>query len=596
MNKQRFLRNLGCFLLAGAICAPLAGCGPHAPDDNEPYSPPEEWHEDSIDYITLFHNDWDQFNNGAQANSPVYRELKKAAGCDLRARSTAFETYYTQLDLQRVNQELDEMFCIDGPVAPELYRGLIRDEEIIPISYYVNENTKEQYPNLFNYLKDYEYMKSNVSYAKGELWFVPCRLYNDKSLYVRRDWIRNLNAKIDDILVADGVVENASAINEELRAEYRFSEEGPKDLGEFYRLARAFTIHDPDNNGQKDTYGYVTEENRDMDSWMHVAFDNPWKMWVDGGDGVYANTATSEGSMLATSLLNKLVSEGYTSREFGAKDFGNKQTDFAQGMAGMMYAHNWYNVISAEMMGSHQASGIADARDKILICDPPAGKNGLFGGQGDKTYYRGWCIREGLSVERREACLRLLDFLYSQEGLELVNWGVQGEHWEWKDDVVGGDRVSMLEKDSNGFLQALRWTDYSAFAVYLCYEPTDAFRLMTNGDILVDRNEKSAATMILSDYPDLYTDAMIRYQTGAYDFFDTTVIRMAVNKNLAANWTFDAKTWKTDWKTKLYSVSETMQSEWNNFVNDYNNVYFGSRMQTEYNEAIASGNFVKIEK
>lgn len=584
--------------LWGRSAPPLAGCGPKAPDDSAPYVPPEEWHEDlaDIDEITMFHNDWDQFNNGAAANSPVYRKLKQVAGCDLVARSTAYETYYTQLDFQRLNQKLDEMFCIEGPSSPELYRGLIRDEEIIPISYYVNESTKDKYPNLYNYLKDYEYMKKNVSYAKGEIWFIPSRLLNDKSLYVRRDWVRNLNNKIDDILVADGVVSNAGQITDELRAEYRFSEEGPKDLGEFYRLARAFTLYDPDGNGQKDTYGYVTEENRDMDSWLHVAFDNPWKMWVDNGDGVYRNTATSEGSMLATSFLNKLISEGYTTKEIGAKGFTDKQSDFESGKAGMMYAHNWYNVISADMIASRQASSIEDARDRILICDPPAGKNGLFGGQGDKTYYRGWCIKEGMSVERREICLRLMDFMYSQEGLELVNWGVQGEHWEWEDDIVGGNRITMLEKDSGGFNQSLRWTDYAGFAYYLSYEPEEAFALLTNGDILVDRYRKSAATMILSDYPDLYTSAMIDYQAGAYDFFDEEVIKMVVKSELAANWTFDAKTWKTDWKTKLYSVSPNMQSAWNSFVNDYNGVYKGTLMQEEYNQAIASGNMTKLEK
>ena len=88
----------------------------------------------------------------------------------------------------------------------------------------------------------------------------------------------------------------------------------------------------------------MTEENRDMDSWLHVAYDSPWKMWVAGEDGVYHNTATSDGSMLATSLLNKMISEGYVSQEVGIKTVGNKQDDFATGKAGMMYAHNWYNV------------------------------------------------------------------------------------------------------------------------------------------------------------------------------------------------------------------------------------------------------------
>lgn len=591
---KRFLR-LTCSLgMVAVICAPIAACTTAPLDNDDPYEPPEEWHEEVVDSITMFCNDWEQFNNGAAVRSPVYQQLVKAAGCELKAKSTALETYYTQLDLQRVNQQLSELFIIEGPTSPELYRGLIRDEEIIPISYYVNEDTKDKYPYLYEYLQQYSYMKSNISYAKGELWFIPVQWENEKSLYVRRDWIKNLNNKIDEIIVADGIVENASLVTDALREEYKFSEDGPADLGEFYRLARAFTLYDPDGNGVNDTYGYVTEENRDMDSWMQVAYDNPWKMWVADSDGVYHNTAIAEGSMMATSLLNKMISEGYVSKEVGTKTVTNKQSDFTTGKAGMMYAHNWYNVISADMMSATNGLTIEGARERILICDPPAGANGMFGGQGDVNYYRGWCIREGMSVERLEACLNLMEYLHSPEGIELVTYGVYGEHWEWVDDVVGGDRVTLCEPDGQGFVQELRWTDYAAFASYLTYTPPEAKSLLTNGDILVEANIRSASTMIISDYPDLYTDAMMKYLSGAYDYFDETVIKMINNKQLTADWTFDAKTWKDDWKTKLYTVSDSMKTSWEAFVNEFNSTYYGSLMESEYNEAIRSGTMVKV--
>ncbi len=595
MKKSKNLAKVTALLsLASIALAPLTACGPTIPDDNEPYDPPAEWHEDTIDDLTMFCNDWEQFNNGAAVRSPVYKELKKAAGCDLKAKSTAYETYYTQLDLQRVNQELCELFIIDGPASPELYRGLIRDQEIIPVSYYVNESTKDQYPYLYEYLKQYDYMKSNLTYAKGELWFIPCKWENDKSLYVRRDWVKNLNAKLDDILVAESVVASKGEITDEIRAEYRFDEEKVETLGDFYRLARAFTLYDPDGNGKNDTFGYVTEENRDMDSWLHAAFDSPWKMWVDDGDGTYKPTATGEGAMRATSFLNKLIDEGYVSKEVGTKTVGNKQEDFMTGKAGMMYAHNWYNVISAGMMSASSGLTIQGAREKILITDPPKGVNGSFGGQGDVNYYRGWCIREGMSVERREACLKLMEYLHSPEGIELVTYGVFGEHWEWKDDVVGGERVTLCEPDGQGFVQELRWTDMAAFASYLTYTPPEAKALLTNGDIYVDRNTKSAASMVISDYPDLYTNAMMKYQAGAYDFYDETVISMISNKALVADWTYDAKTWKTDWKTKVLGVSGAMKTAWDSYVDSYNNSYYGSLMQQEYNEAVQSGNMVKV--
>ncbi len=79
MKKSKNLLKLaGSLSLAAVVCAPLAACGPTPPpDDNEPYAPPAEWHEDYIDDITMFCNDWEQFNNGAAVKSPVYKELDR---------------------------------------------------------------------------------------------------------------------------------------------------------------------------------------------------------------------------------------------------------------------------------------------------------------------------------------------------------------------------------------------------------------------------------------------------------------------------------------------------------------------------------------
>ena len=105
--------------------------------------------------------------------------------------------------------------------------------------------------------------------------------------------------------------------------------------------------------------------------------------------------------------------------------------------------------------------------------------------------------------------------------------------------------------------------------------------------------------MILSDYPDVTTDAIIQYQTAAYSYFDETVLKMIVKKgsdSLAADWKYDAKTWKTDGMTKLYTVSSRMQSEWNQYKEAYNTTYKGSLMQSEYNDFIKSGKAVKVTK
>ena len=56
---------------------------------------------------------------------------------------------------------------------------------------------REKYPNIYKHMQEFDYMRSNVSYARGKTWFIPSSWHNEKSLYVRQDWIDNLNNKPD---------------------------------------------------------------------------------------------------------------------------------------------------------------------------------------------------------------------------------------------------------------------------------------------------------------------------------------------------------------------------------------------------------------
>ena len=87
-TAKKWLKLGGALGLTAVLAVPMAACGPMAPDDDAPYEPPAEWHEEVVDNITMFCNDWEQFNNGAAVRSPVYKELVKAACTELKARST----------------------------------------------------------------------------------------------------------------------------------------------------------------------------------------------------------------------------------------------------------------------------------------------------------------------------------------------------------------------------------------------------------------------------------------------------------------------------------------------------------------------------
>ena len=162
-------------------------------------------------------------------------------------------------------------------------------------------------------------------------------------MYLRLDWIENLNAKLASILVSDGIIANESAMTQELYERYKFKV--PETLTEFYRLTRAFSKYDPDGNGRDDTYGYTSSEsNMWFNNWIFEAMgtktegahDSTYWGWVDDGKGGVTSSWVTEGNKKAVAFLNKLYAENILDPDYIATTATQKQTKFVQGKVGVM--------------------------------------------------------------------------------------------------------------------------------------------------------------------------------------------------------------------------------------------------------------------
>lgn len=581
MNK--IFKAAASALLCACLCLPFAACGGGGGRFEENENP------EDVTSITVFKNDWASFNSARESNSPVYAEVKKNVGADIIAESGSSETWQTQLMLRQTDGDLPEIFLTNGPQSADFFESLISEGDIIAISDYVNESTKDTYPNLYERMQQFEYMKSNISYAEGKTWFIPTTWENEKSLYVRQDWIDNLNKKLASILVSDGIISSASEMTDDLYEQWKFTL--PTDLLQFYRLARAFTLYDPDGNGQNDTTGYFSESNKDMDSWVYIAFGTGWNEWVyDEGEGGYVPAELTDESMYATAFLNKLMADGYMSKDSITADMSTKQDRFMQGKVGMIYAQNWLNTFVSGLMDVYNCT-IEEATAKVAMVEPPAGRDGAYGGAGQNGYWQGYCINGRMSEARIEKCLKLFDYLYSDEGMELILYGVEGVHYTVDAD---GNKVTKLEANEKGFYPNIQAID-TATQLYGLVNWTGHYGVetITNGDIIAEAMAKSAANRHKEDYPDLQTDSMIKYRKGAYDFFWTTIDNVENDSNgmFAAEWTYDAKTF--GWE-QIYTVSSNMQGKWRSFVKEYKEDYSGQDMIDEYNEYVASGKAQKV--
>lgn len=538
--------------------------------------------EADISSITVFKNDWAQFNEARQKNSPVYQKLKSVIGCDIEAINSSSATWENQLGLLQADKDMPDIFLTNGPDNPEFFNRLIRNGDVISISDWVSE---EHYPNIYNYMKQFDYMRHNVSYAQGKSWFIPSSWHNEKSLYVRRDWIDNLNGKLASCLVKEGVIASEGEMTEEIRAEWEYKV--PGTLLEFYRLARAFTLYDPDGNGSDDTCGYFSESNKDMDAWIYNAFDAGWNQFVyDEETKEYTYSDINDSSLYATAFISRLITDGYMSIDSLTADNGTKQDKLVQGKAGMIYAHNWLNNFVSGIMAVDKTLTVEQATAKIAMCDPPAGRDGAWNGAGAAGYWQGFCINANMSKSRIRKCLELYDYLLGEEGYELMQYGVKDVHYSVDES---GKKTNLLNKNESGFYPSIVSED-TATMLYALVDWTMHYRstVATNADIIVPREVRSEAHSKLSDYPCVQTEASVDYLEDCHKLFYEVIVEIEKNEGeryVSKTSSYNPKTF--GWE-ELYTVSKTCRSKWSSFVKSFKNAG-GADILEEYNAYIASG-------
>ena len=579
-------------LLVGLASLSLVGCNTtDNSDKNNPVSDGGAYNEiedEDVTSITVFKNDWADFNTARLNNTPIYSTIKNKINCDIEALNSSSGTWEGQLSLLQADGDLPNIFLTNGPDNSFFFNKLIRNEDILPISDWVSE---EHYSNIYNYLKQFEFLRSNISYSNGKAWFIPSSWHLEKSLYVRTDWIENLNKKLDQILVSEKIVNSASEITDEIRNTWKYKI--PDNLLEFYRLARAFTLYDPDNNGKNDTSGYVSESNKDMDAWIYLAFDAGWDQFIKEGDS-YIYSDISDGAMYATAFVTRLISEGYMSIDSLTADNEIKQSRFMNGKAGMMYAHNWYNVIASGLMAASNCT-LEEARKSIAIVEPPVGKNGSHGGGGEKGFWQGFCINANMSNSRIRKCLEFYDYLLSDEGYNLLQYGVEGVNYKKNAD---GTLTNLMPQDADGFYPFLTSYD-SASLLYALVDWTMAYRceVATNADIIVTRQRESERNSGFSDYPCVTTDSYVECIDDCHNLFIETITILEKNDKSLFYDPSDATNYNP---TKfsyddLYNLPRSFTKKWSSFVSNYkDSKYGGDRFMNDYNEYINSGKAKKV--
>ncbi len=606
MKNKKLLKRLLSIGCASIIGASLVGCGdvPLGENDNFGWQPDPNFSAldlserdiypggDGMDDNKLTIANWmlDGFNGAQLENSDIYKELRSAAGMNIEAWLLGDGDWQTQLNNAFNTQMLPDMFVSMGPETAKSYRMMIEEGVLLPVSDFVDE---DNWPNIYNHLNEYNYLRANLPYANGKHWSVPVKWQCEHAMYVNKAWIRNLNNKIETVLKSEGLtqqeINNLKATDPNLDNQ-KFNENGPEDILEFYRLTRAFTVCDPDNNGQNDTYGYTNTGKTDLfaDCWIFEAFDAGYDRMVDSnGDGTYESSYANENTKKALAFMNKLFAEGILHPAFFEHGLGEKQDQFTTGKVGIIEGHVWYNTILQNYMG---AKGVETVTPQIIeqysndigMCAPPKGENGTRGINGNPNFWTVLCLNAGMSTDEVTAALDLLDFLFSPEGEALVTTGPEGMYYSQ------GSVVSSYPKDEKQFNKSLTLVDGAASINSICNLSAGYLTpLATNADKIQAQMIAAQEYAAYADYPFLQPEAYVEYWDILKDFAQQEFIKIIRDTGITSGSSIPAN-------PQDYSVINSLAdggaftSRWNSYMDSARSQHLGE-VETAYNNAIANG-------
>lgn len=239
----------------------------------------------------------------------------------------------------------------------------------------------------------------------GEYWFLPrpesrTGMYEAKQrrIFYRKDWAANVG----------------------------FPQQ-PATTDEFYAMLEAFRNGDPNNSGNKDTYGIAG------DYWsLFYLFDAPHSYWIYEGDQ-WIPGYLGDNMVLGLQFIRDLIKNDIWDPEMAGMG-GDGQQKWAQGTIGSFIGNGdqfWLWNIIANIFGEANPD-LGDPLDVIGLLEPPAYEG-----------VRSWepfAMRAGQEISyhvddaKLEKIVQLYDFMLSDEGTNLFNWGFEGIDYTINED------------------------------------------------------------------------------------------------------------------------------------------------------------------
>lgn len=393
MKKKGVAILMCCIILLGG----LAGCGSAGDSTEASNVQKTDTSGESDKPIVSFVFTKGGFE-GVPEHDVVLQKIEETCNITLDHIAPTMANYAEQVNLilSGDQSELPDMVKLTSAMFNDLY-DYANYDALMDLTDLV-----KQCPNILENVPQEALERCTIN---GKLYAIPvfCNP-NRYNVIIRQDWLDNLGL------------------------------ETPTTLEEYHKVLQAFTFDDPDGNGQNDTYGLTGLSMETFDP-IYGAFGVMSPIQTYNGTGTYWYLEDGE---LKPQVTNPVVkealqtiadwyAEGIIDPEFVSMTTDDNLNDKAmKNQFGMTY-HWWTWESKIEPQLQEVDSKISFAR-----IAPPIGKNGESGNRGVGLI--NGCVVMLKGAKNPEACMRLLDWMYSEEGMMTTYSGVEGIHWEKRGD------------------------------------------------------------------------------------------------------------------------------------------------------------------
>lgn len=259
----------------------------------------------------------------------------------------------------------------------------------------------------------------------GKNYFIPQPTgVSNHTLYVRKDWMNLWNA---DRGAAQDTI--------------------PETLSEFTDMLQYFV--EENLSGGRNTYGLSLCSNFDFYKDFMGTFGVVPDFYKDA-NGNHQLSVYTENYRTMMDWFRTGVTEGYVYPDFYILTEDENRMNFLQGKCGAMISNG--DAIIDGVLTQMRTLNPDNYMDMVELLPMPDSNDGTYKGgfKGWDWFWGGWSI----SAEAQEPMrlIRLLDYMFSEEGQKLLTYGVEGVHYTQEDGAIVPNNAARLEDGVKTFL------------------------------------------------------------------------------------------------------------------------------------------------